>query len=65
VQLYQLQHHQVLVLHVPQIFVVIVVYVSKLDMEQAYNVIVQQAGLVHDVNIVSCIFNVLHENKMN
>jgi len=44
---------QVQLLHVLQIFVIIVVYVSKLVMEQAYNVIVQQAGQVHDVNIVS------------
>jgi hypothetical protein len=26
-------------------------------MEQAYNVIVQQAGQVHDVNTVSVVFN--------
>jgi hypothetical protein len=40
-----------------------VVYVSKLAMEQAYNVIVQQAGQVHDVNIVSLILNLFQIKK--
>jgi hypothetical protein len=52
----QQQQHRTLLLHVLQIFVVIVVSVNKLVMEQAYNVIVQQAGQVHDVNTVSTIF---------
>ncbi len=53
-------HHlqqQVLLLRVLQIFVIITVSVSKVVMEQAYNVIVQQAGQVHDVNTVSVVFN--------
>ncbi len=48
---------QILLRRVLQIFVIIVVFVSKLSMEQAYNAIVQQAGQVHDVNIVSLLFN--------
>jgi len=53
-------HHlqqQVLLLRVLQIFVIITVSVSKVVMEQAYNVIVQQAGQVHDVNTVSVVSN--------
>jgi membrane-anchored glycerophosphoryl diester phosphodiesterase (GDPDase) len=61
-----LLQQQVLLLHVLQIFVIIVVYVNKLFMEQAYNVIVQQAGQVHDVNIVSLIFNLFQtKDKSN
>ena len=34
-------------------------------MEQAYNVIVQQAGQVQDVNIVSLILNLFQIEKKN
>jgi membrane-anchored glycerophosphoryl diester phosphodiesterase (GDPDase) len=61
-----LLQQQILLLRVLQIFVIIVVYVNKLFMEQAYNVIVQQAGQVHDVNIVSLIFNLFQtKDKSN
>jgi hypothetical protein len=48
------QHQQVQ--HVRQIFVIIVAHANKLDMEQVYNVIVYQDGLVHDVNMVHLFF---------
>ena len=51
-QLHHIQQPLVLVKHVHQMFVAIMVFVSKLPMEQGYNVIVQQAGQVHDVNTV-------------
>jgi hypothetical protein len=55
--LHQFQQHQILLLHALPIFVIIVVYVNKSVMEQAYNVIVQEAGQALDVNIVSLSFN--------
>jgi membrane-anchored glycerophosphoryl diester phosphodiesterase (GDPDase) len=55
-RLHHLQQQQVLLLHALQIFVIIMVSVSKVVTEQAYNVIVQQAGQVHDVNTVSSVF---------
>ena len=43
--------------HALRIFVVIVVSVNNLAMAQASNVTVQQAGQVHDVNIVRIIIH--------
>lgn len=57
-QLHRIQQQLILLKHVLRIFAIIMVYVNKLPMEQAYNVIVQRAGQVHDVNTVYHVKNI-------